>query len=74
MLDDLIENKYLIGMTKDEVISSLDTTAIKQYNYQDNIWMYIIDKPAWTPATDLPVEVIDITFKKNKVATVMRRE
>lgn len=74
MLDNLIESRYLMGMTKSEVISSLDTVDVKQYNYQDDTWMYIIMKPAWIPATDSPVEVMDIYFKENKVDTVIKRD
>lgn len=74
MLNNLIEGKSLIGMSKDEVIRHLDTTDIKQFKYEDDLWMYLFSKPGWIPATNSPVEVVDIIFKKNKVVSVTKRE
>lgn len=73
MLKDLIESNRLLGKTKNEVISLLDTTEIKQFNYSDNYWMFVISNPNKSSATKNNVEVMDINFEKNNVCNVSLR-
>ena len=73
MLKDLVENNILLGLNKDEVISLLDTTEIKQFNYFENNWMFVISNPNTTAVTKNNVEIMDINFKKNNVCNVSLR-
>ncbi len=74
MLNDLIDNKILIGKTKEEVISLLATTDIKQYNFNWDYWMFIIKKPPELVSMSKGVEVLDIEFENNKVKSTIRRK
>ena len=74
MLNDLIESEILINKSKEEVIALLDTTGIKQYNYSDSIWMFIISKPQPTLATESPMVILDVTFHSNNVITAEKRK
>ena len=73
MLSDLIENKTLLGKTKTEVIGLLDTMDIKQFNYSDNSWMFLISIPN-SRATGKAVEIIDIDFENENVKQVTLRQ
>lgn len=74
MLNDIVENKRLLGKTKNEIIDLLDTIDIKQFKYSDKYWMYIIPIPYFVPATKTPVEVMDIEFENEKVKNVTKRK
>ena len=73
MLNDLIENKRLLGKTKSEIIELLDTVDIKQYNYSDNSWMFIVSKPH-SFATERGVEILDVNFENDIVKKVTLRQ
>ena len=73
MLNDIVENKRVLDMTKDEVIELLDTVDIKQFNYSDSTWMFIVSIPN-SPATGKAVEVMDIDFENGKVKQVTIRQ
>jgi hypothetical protein len=72
MLNDLVNNKRLLGKTKIEIIELLDTTNIKQYNYLDSSWMFIIIVPN-SLAIGKAVEVMDIKFENINVKNVTIR-
>lgn len=73
MLNDLVDNKILIGKTKNEIIEMLDTVHIKQFNFSDNSWMFLISIPN-SPATGKMIEVMDIDFEKEKVKRATIRQ
>ncbi|HQP04568.1 MAG TPA: hypothetical protein PLP11_08185 [Bacteroidales bacterium] len=73
MLNDIVDNKILTGKTKDEIIELLDTIGIKQFNYSDNSWMFVISIPN-SLATEKAVEIMDIEFEKDKVKQVKIRQ
>lgn len=70
MLNNLIEKEKLIGKSKIEVISLLDTTACKQFVYSNDSWYYIISKPGFTFITDIPTTWLTVSFKDDKVIKV----
>ena len=74
MINDIVENKRLIGKTKNEIINLLDTFTIKQYNYSDNYWMFIVSTPYPVPATKTVVKAMDIEFENEVVKQVTIRE
>jgi len=73
MLNDIVENKRLLGKTKNEVIGMLDTVDIKQFNYSDSSWMFIVSIPN-SPSTGKAVEVMDIDFENDNVKQVTLRQ
>ena len=73
MLNDIVENKRLLGKTKNEVVELLDTVDIKEFNYSNNSWMYILSIPHFVLATKTPVEVMDIEFDNDNVKQVTIR-
>lgn len=74
MLNDIVENKILLGKTKSEIINLLDTVDIKQFNYLDNSWMFIVSIPYSVPATENPTKVMDIEFNNDKVIQATIRQ
>jgi len=69
MLNDILENKLLFGKTKNEIITLLGTTSIKNFKYADDSWMFIILIPN-SRATQSPVENMYIDFENGKVNNV----
>ena len=74
MLNDLVESEILLGKDKKQVIELLDTVDIKQYNYSDNYWMFVVLKPQPIPATQSPVEILDLTFNNDTIIEVEKRK
>lgn len=74
MLDDLIGSEILIGKSKNEIIDLLDTLNIKNYNYFNDDWMFIILKPQPSSGTQSPVEVLDLTFENDTTIKVEKRK
>jgi len=74
MLNDIVENKILLGKTKSEIIELLDTVNIKQFKYLNDFWMYIVTIPYYVPATKTSVKVMDIEFENDKVKIITVRE
>jgi hypothetical protein len=74
MLNDIVENKRLLGKTKKEITTLLDTNDAKQFKYADDFWMFIVSIPYDVPATKTPVKVLDIEFQNDKVTNVILRK
>lgn len=73
-IDDIISSNILIGKSKDEIIELLDTINVKQFNYIDNNWMYICEKPYKELSTRSPIDILDLTFENNKVIKADKRK
>jgi hypothetical protein len=67
MLDDIVENKRLIGKSKDEIIQLLDTVYMKGFKKEEDEWGYIIGIPGWVPVTQTPIVWLQLEFKDNQV-------
>ena len=69
MLNDIVNKNRLKGKTKKDIIKLLDTTNIKQFEYNDSTWWFIISKPN-ARATQSPVVGMYINFENDKVQSV----
>jgi hypothetical protein len=67
MLDDIVENKILIGKSKEEIIQLLDTVDDKGFKKEEDTWGYVIGIPGPVPVTKTPVIWLLVDFKYNKV-------
>ena len=73
MINDLLEKEILVGKSKKQAISYIDSNDIKFFKNDDEIWMYIILKPGFVLATDMPIVVLDIYFENDSCIKVERR-
>jgi hypothetical protein len=74
MLGNIVKSQILIGKSKKEIIELLDTTEIKQFNEKENEWMYVVEMPFGTRATEIPIACLDLTFKNEKVIEIKVRK
>ncbi|GAB1858671.1 hypothetical protein MHTCC0001_35110 [Flavobacteriaceae bacterium MHTCC 0001] len=70
MVDDLIENKYIIGKSKQDVIKLIGQPDSIETN--DNIWVYNIIGKTWADFTKIELRVLFKESKGEKVEKKLR--